>query len=143
MLPVQVGPELWVPTITNPGLYIRGRYGPGYLYHVQSWRHAGRGFYNFLKKILDPPACGSAYFDFRLTHPKRTLHYLPGFQTPRRNHSSDILLDTYEWKQTKIWMIFKMKCGGVLILKCVVLFHFNHNLILCLYLMVSFFLSTG
>lgn len=40
---VQVGPELWVPTITNPGLYIRGRYGPGYLYHVQSWRHAGMG----------------------------------------------------------------------------------------------------
>ncbi|XP_023337539.1 uncharacterized protein LOC111708410 [Eurytemora carolleeae] len=38
---VQVGPDLWVPTISNPGLHIRGRYGPGYLYHVQSWRHAG------------------------------------------------------------------------------------------------------
>lgn len=41
---IQVGPELWVPVVSNPGLYSRGRYGPGYLYHVQSWRHkAGMG----------------------------------------------------------------------------------------------------
>ena len=33
---------------------------------------------------------------------------------------SDLRFDTYEWKQTKIWMIFKLKSWGVLILKCVV-----------------------
>ena len=33
---------------------------------------------------------------------------------------------TLEWKQTKIW-IFKMKCGDVFIVKCVVVFHFNQN----------------
>jgi len=35
----QLAPDLWVPVISNPGLYSRGRYGPGYLYHSQSWRH--------------------------------------------------------------------------------------------------------
>jgi len=34
----EIGPGLWVPVVSNPGLYIRGRYGPGYLYHSQSWR---------------------------------------------------------------------------------------------------------
>ena len=38
---IQVGPDLWVRTHANPGLHVRGRYGPGYLYHVQSWRHTG------------------------------------------------------------------------------------------------------
>ena len=57
---------------------------------------------------------------------------LPGLQKPRRNRYSDkSCWDTYEWKQTKIWMIFKLKSGGVLILKCVVLFYFNHNLVIC------------
>ena len=36
---IQMAPDLWIPTVANPGLYARGRYGPGYLYHVQSWRH--------------------------------------------------------------------------------------------------------
>ena len=40
-------------------------------------------------------------------------------------------IGTYEWKQTKIWMIFKLKSWGVLILKCVALFYFNHNLVIC------------
>ena len=35
---------------------------------------------------------------------------------------SDLRFDTYKWKQTKILMIFKLKSGGVLILKCVVFF---------------------
>jgi len=35
----EIGPGLWVPVVSNPGLYIRGRYGPGYLYHSQSWRY--------------------------------------------------------------------------------------------------------
>ena len=35
---------------------------------------------------------------------------------------SDLRFDTYEWKQAKIWMIFKLKSEGVLILKCVVFF---------------------
>ena len=39
---------------------------------------------------------------------------------------SNLRFDTYEWKQTKIWMIFKLKSGGVLNLECVVLFYFNH-----------------
>ena len=38
---VEVGPGLWAPVLANPGLYSRGRYGPDYLYHVQSWRHKG------------------------------------------------------------------------------------------------------
>ena len=29
----QLAPDLWVPVVSNPGLYSRGRYGPGYLYH--------------------------------------------------------------------------------------------------------------
>jgi len=35
---IEVGPDLWIPVTSHPGLYTRGRYGPGYLYHVQSWR---------------------------------------------------------------------------------------------------------
>ena len=63
--------------------------------------------------------------------PKRYYHLaffnLPGLQKPGSDKSlSDLRFDTYEWKQTKIWMIFKLKSGGVLILKCVVLFYFNH-----------------
>ena len=56
---VEVAPDLWIPVTAHPGstntimtwifyhscsgLYCRGRYGPGYLYHVQSWRHVGMG----------------------------------------------------------------------------------------------------
>ena len=36
---IKVGHHLWIPVVANPGLYIRGRYGPGYLFHVQSWRY--------------------------------------------------------------------------------------------------------
>ena len=36
---IQVGRDLWVRTPANPGRYVRGRYGPGYLFHVQSWRN--------------------------------------------------------------------------------------------------------
>ena len=39
---------------------------------------------------------------------------------------SDLRFDTYEWKQTKIWMIYLLRSGGVLILNCGVLFYFNH-----------------
>ena len=35
----QLAKDLWIPVSANPGLYARGRYGPGYLFHVQSWRH--------------------------------------------------------------------------------------------------------
>lgn len=38
---VQVTPDTWIPVPAHPGLYARGRYGPGYLFHVQSWRHVG------------------------------------------------------------------------------------------------------
>ena len=31
----QVGPGLWARVPAHPGLHARGRYGPGYLYHVQ------------------------------------------------------------------------------------------------------------
>ena len=36
---IEISPGLWSPVLSHPGLYSRGRYGPGYLYHVQSWRH--------------------------------------------------------------------------------------------------------
>ena len=36
---VQIDSRVWVSVPAHPGLYTRGRYGPGYLYHVQSWRH--------------------------------------------------------------------------------------------------------
>ena len=36
---IELAPGLWAPVLSQPGLYARGRYGPGYLYHVQSWRH--------------------------------------------------------------------------------------------------------
>ena len=36
---IEISPGLWSPVLSHPGLYARGRYGPGYLYHVQSWRH--------------------------------------------------------------------------------------------------------
>ena len=36
---IEMSPGLWSPVLSHPGLYARGRYGPGYLYHVQSWRH--------------------------------------------------------------------------------------------------------
>jgi len=36
---VQLDADLWIPVMSNPGLYSRGRYGPGYLFHIQSWRH--------------------------------------------------------------------------------------------------------
>jgi len=36
---IQLADELWIPAMSNPGLYTRGRYGPGYLFHIQSWRH--------------------------------------------------------------------------------------------------------
>ena len=36
---IQLAKDLWVPVLSNPGLYVRGRYGPGYLFHIQSWRH--------------------------------------------------------------------------------------------------------
>ena len=35
---VKVGPDTWTRVPVHPGLNIRGRYGTGYLYHVQSWR---------------------------------------------------------------------------------------------------------
>ena len=36
---IQLAKDLWIPVVANPGLYTRGRYGPGYLFHIQSWRH--------------------------------------------------------------------------------------------------------
>ena len=34
---VQFG-DIWVPAHLHPGQYLRGRYGPNYLKHAQSWR---------------------------------------------------------------------------------------------------------
>ena len=28
---------LWIRTLPNPGSYVRSLYGPGHLYHAQSW----------------------------------------------------------------------------------------------------------
>ena len=35
----EAGPGLWARVTAHPGLATRSRYGPGYLHHVQSWRH--------------------------------------------------------------------------------------------------------
>ena len=66
---------------------------------------------------------------------QKMYYHLPFFNLPSKTGKesfirqillSDLRFYTYEWKQTKIWMIFNLKSGGVLILKCVVLFYFNH-----------------
>ena len=36
---IELAPGVWSAVTSHPGLYCRGRYGPGYLYHVQSWRY--------------------------------------------------------------------------------------------------------
>ena len=80
--------------------------------------------------------------------PKKVLPFalffnLPGLQKPERNCFSDRRLDTYEWKQTKVLMIFKLKSLGVLILKCVLLFYFNHILVICFLVKGNMFLVNG
>lgn len=37
---IQVG-GVWARVHANPGQYVRGRYGKGYLKHAQSWRYVG------------------------------------------------------------------------------------------------------
>ena len=74
-------------------------------------------------------SAGPAYF---VLHPQNDITICVSFLTYqafknlepflRQILLSDLKFDTHEWKQTKIWMIFQLKCGGVLILKCVVCF---------------------
>ena len=45
---------------------------------------------------------------FELTRPSKTGKEL----FLRQILLSDLRFDTYEWKQTKIWMIFKLKSGA-------------------------------
>ena len=84
-------------------------------------------------KATTASAGGPAYY---VLHPQKGITIClfltyQAFETGKESFLRQILLsdlrfDTYEWKQTNICMIFKLKSGGVWILKCVVLFYFNH-----------------
>jgi len=46
---VEVGPDMWFRTFSNPGLYSRGWYGPGYLFHSVSYIYNGVSAFDHIK----------------------------------------------------------------------------------------------
>ena len=106
--------------------------------HSEAQRQGWPGKQKRIRKGVIDIAAGQAYY---VLHPQKDITIcifltyqafksLEGvvFRQILLSSLSDLWLDTYEWKQTKMWILFKLKCGGVLISKYVVLFHFNHNL---------------